>query len=93
MSENRLTSPPANEPVLSGVSFALNWWQWVSRVTRILQGREPAFVREYTVATLPDAADWKGAIVAVSDEAGGYCLALSDGVIWRRSYDNAEVST
>lgn len=93
MSDNLLTSPPPQEAVLEGRNFARLWFRWVSRVTQILSGKEPLQLAAYTVATLPDAADWKGAIVAVSDETGGYCLALSDGVIWRRSYDNAEVST
>lgn len=39
--------------------------------------------QEYTVATVPAAADYKGYIIYVSDgDAGGDCLARSDGTDW-----------
>jgi hypothetical protein len=47
----------------------------------------------YTVATLPAAAaSGAGAMVYVSNEAGGAVLAFSDGASWRRVTDRAVVS-
>ena len=46
----------------------------------------------YTVAALPAAASHAGAIVDVTDEAGGRTLAMSDGTAWRRVHDRAAVS-
>lgn len=66
-------------------------WAWVSTVTTILSGRQPLQLAEYTVNTLPDASAWKGCMVAVTDESGGYVAAFSDGTVWRRSTDRAEV--
>ncbi len=45
----------------------------------------------YTVATLPSAAG-AGAMIFVSDEAGGAVVAFSDGTNWRRVTDRAIVS-
>lgn len=89
---NLLTAPRADEQVLMGPAFARVWWRWVSRVTLILSGREPMKVAEYTVADLPDAAKWSRCIVYVTDEAGGEVLAVSDGSVWRRQTDLAEVT-
>lgn len=44
----------------------------------------------YTVATLP--AVIEGAIIYVSDEAGGATIAFGDGTDWRRVQDRAIVS-
>lgn len=46
----------------------------------------------FTVATLPDAADYESHILYVSDESGGATLAFSDGTNWRRAQDRAVVS-
>lgn len=46
----------------------------------------------YTVVTLPTAASYAGGLIAVSNEAGGYTLAFSDGTNWRRVQDRAVVS-
>lgn len=52
-----------------------------------------ARVGGYTVAALPSAATaGAGAIIHVSDEAGGAVLAFSDGTSWRRVTDRAVVS-
>lgn len=52
----------------------------------------PLKVASYTVATLPTASDWTAGVIAVSNEAGGYTLAFSDGTDWRRVQDRAVVS-
>ena len=87
-----ITSPQPTEAVLTGNLFARLWWGWVSRVTSILQGKEPIRIASYTVATLPPAADWSGGVVIVSNEAGGHTLAVSDGTDWLRVSDGTEVS-
>jgi len=87
-----LTSPQPTEAVLTGNLFARLWWGWVSRVTSILQGKEPLRMAAYTVVRLPRAGDWPGGVVIVTDEVGGSTLAISDGAAWRRVADGAEVS-
>lgn len=52
----------------------------------------PVRLMIFTVAELPDAADWKGGLVYVSNEAGGAQPAFSDGTNWRRVIDRAIVS-
>lgn len=50
-------------------------------------------MKSYTVSTLPSAATvGAGAIIHVSDEAGGSVVAFSDGTAWRRLTDRAIVS-
>ncbi len=53
----------------------------------------PLRVKSYLKAALPTAsAEGAGAILYVSDEAGGAVLAFSDAVSWRRVTDRAVVS-
>jgi Protein of unknown function (DUF2793) len=53
----------------------------------------PAKVASYTLAGAPSAAAaGEGAIIYVSNEAGGAVLAFSDGANWRRVTDRAVVS-
>lgn len=46
----------------------------------------------YTVATVPPAASWTGALIYVSNESGGAVPAFSDSVSWRRVTDRAVIS-
>ena len=87
-----IAAPRADEAVLAGQSLTRSWWRWVSRVTLVLQGREPFKLSEYTVASLPDPSAWKRCLVYVTNEGGGECLAYSDGSLWRRVDDNTEVT-
>ncbi len=50
----------------------------------------PAFLKSFTVATLPAATE--AGVIYVSDETGGATLALADGTNWRRAQDRAIVS-
>jgi hypothetical protein len=52
----------------------------------------PLPLMSYTVATLPTASLWEGAIIYVSNEIGGKTLAFSDGTNWRRAQDRNVVS-
>jgi hypothetical protein len=52
----------------------------------------PLKLATYTVATVPAAADWTGALIYVSDETGGATVAYSNGTNWLRVYDAATVS-
>jgi len=52
----------------------------------------PVRLKELAKADLPSAADWRGGIVFVNDEAGGAVIAFSDGANWRRVTDRAIVS-
>lgn len=52
----------------------------------------PLRLISYTVATVPTASLWEGALIYVSDETGGATPAFSDGTNWRRVADRAVVS-
>ncbi|MEP3439252.1 MAG: DUF2793 domain-containing protein [Hoeflea sp.] len=53
----------------------------------------PARVGAYQAATLPSAStNGAGAIIYVEDDPGGAVLAFSDGAVWRRVTDRAEVT-
>lgn len=58
----------------------------------ILSDGGPVPLPTYTVAGLPAAASYAGAMVYVSNESGGPVTALSDGINWRRVTDRAIVS-
>lgn len=47
---------------------------------------------EYTVSTVPLASSYPGGMIAVTDEAGGYTMAFSDGTDWRRMQDRVVIS-
>jgi hypothetical protein len=49
-------------------------------------------LRTFTVATLPSASANSGALIRISDEAGGATVAFSDGSAWRRVQDLAVAS-
>lgn len=55
-------------------------------------GTEVAKQPQYLKAALPSAVTYKGAIIMVSDEVGGYVAAFSDGTNWRRVTDRNVVS-
>lgn len=71
---------------------------WLLQVVRSFERafREPMDgpfrLKSYTVATLPDAADFRGGIVYVSNEISGPTIAYSDGTNWLRAADRAIVS-
>jgi hypothetical protein len=52
----------------------------------------PFLLPSYTVLGVPAASDYEGALIYVSDEAGGKTLAFSDGTNWRRVQDRAIIS-
>ncbi len=52
----------------------------------------PLLLKAYTVATLPTASEWTGALIYVSDETGGATVAVSNGTNWIRLQDLATVS-
>ena len=46
----------------------------------------------YTVATVPDATEFTGGMIFISDETGGAVPAFSDGTNWLRVTDRAVIS-
>lgn len=52
----------------------------------------PLLLKSYTVATVPTASLWTGAVIYVSDETGGATIAFSDGTDWRRAQDRAIIA-
>lgn len=71
---------------------------WASRLVQDLVDwvlnirRGPQPLTSYTVATLPDATKFTGAMIYVSNETGGAVPAFSDNTNWRRVTDRAVVS-
>jgi hypothetical protein len=49
-------------------------------------------LQPFTVATAPDPARFRYAMIFVTNEAGGAVPAFSDGVNWRRVTDRAVIS-
>ena len=60
---------------------------WVEAIRR-----GPQTLTVYSLSTLPDAARWRGGLIAISDESGGFTPAYSDGADWHRTSDGAVVS-
>lgn len=52
----------------------------------------PAVLKSYTVAGVPAASSYTGAMIYVSNETGGAIPAFSDGTNWRRVTDRAIIS-
>jgi hypothetical protein len=52
----------------------------------------PQTLTVYSMSALPDAPRWRGGLIAISDESGGFTPAYSDGAHWRRTSDGAIVS-
>ncbi len=80
----------SNDPWANAITAYLTGLlsQILSHITH-QQPWEHAF---YQVADLPDATEWEGATIYVTDETGGATLAYSNGTDWLRVYDNAVVS-
>ncbi len=60
--------------------------QVYERVTGITE------LQSYTVANLPNPAEFEASMIYVSNEVGGATLAFSDGTNWRRVQDRTVVS-
>ena len=56
------------------------------------KARGPQGLTVYLKAGLPDAGAYRGAMIAVADDAGGFTPAYSDGAAWRRTSDGNVVS-
>lgn len=67
-----------------------NWQEMDRDIDRAIDRAKALSV--FTVATLPDPADYPYTFIYVSDEAGGAQPAFSDGTNWRRLTDRAIVS-
>lgn len=74
---------------LSDIAYRLNLSVTTDGGERMTK---PERLAQYLKADLPTASDWDGGLVAVTNEAGGYTLAFSDGTNWRRVQDRAIVS-
>ena len=61
-------------------------------VRSLIRPAFPVPTPSFAVASLPDAALYTGAMIFVSDEAGGAVTAFSDGTNWRRVTDRTIVS-
>lgn len=89
----------ANPPKPSGqdvtpFNYAVVSWltSVITEIYQFLSVKNPTQFPVFTVSTLPDATEWAGAMIAVSDEVGGYTMAFSDGTNWRRVQDRAVVA-
>ena len=52
----------------------------------------PSPLPAHTVVNVPNASDYTGAMVYITDEAGGAVVAFSDGTNWRRVTDREIIS-
>lgn len=64
----------------------------ITEILQFLSVKQPWQVARFVVAALPDATEWEGSLIYVTDETGGPTMAFSDGSDWLRIYDNAVVS-
>lgn len=78
--------------------YLVNLNQRLNQILRLLDSTKVnavngvAKIEIYTVATLPDATEYTGGLIFVSDEVGGATLAFSDGTNWLRVQDRVTVS-
>lgn len=75
----------------SPIPAIYQYFQDVDQRLRTVSGG-PVATRSYEIASLPSAANHEGALIYVSDEAGGAVIAFSDGTNWRRVQDRMIVS-
>lgn len=88
-----LSIPPTNDlTILNTNRFSQTWVRWFQSVQRLLTGKEPITLASYTVASVPNAAEYPNAMIYVSNESGGAVPAFSDSVNWRRVTDRAIIS-
>jgi len=81
---NKLRNGEVSEQYLNQVETVLrSVFTKIGSVTRL---------DSFTVATLPDAGAYEGAMVYCSDETGGSVPVFSDGTNWRRVTDRAIAS-
>jgi len=88
-----MDNAPIQAPVSSQQGIVSRIWAlFFTSVVDRLNGKFPVPVPQYTVSTVPVAANNKACIIYVSNEAGGATIAFSDGSNWRRVQDRAIVS-
>lgn len=81
------TPRPALEAPGWAVKLTQDLVQWVEHLKR-----GPQVLSVYSKTNLPDAAQYRGAQIQVSDDVGGETPAFSDGVNWRRYADRNVIS-
>ena len=89
----RINAAPMSDPMV-GRDGALTstWHQFFNRVVKTLNVSRPWEIASYTVSSVPPASENEGALVFITNEAGGKTVAFSDGVNWRRVQDRAIIS-
>lgn len=88
--ENKSSATIRGEITSGNVTTALGYTP-VSPASAVFTA--PPIAPVYTVGGLPSAATYQGGLVNVSNEAGGWTLAFSDGTNWRRVSDRAVCTT
>lgn len=66
--------------------------EYSQSLNSVVEPDEPVPMPSYAVADLPDATEYEGHQLYVSDETGGATLAFSDGTNWRRVQDRVIAS-
>jgi hypothetical protein len=78
---------------LGGQAFAYDANSSVGTFTGKIGGTQATTAPSFTVATVPSAGTMgAGAMIYVSNEAGGAVIAFSDGTNWRRVTDRVVIS-
>jgi len=90
-----VTKPEHGESIVSGEQASPQMQLFlddiVLQLNNIVLGN--AFkLPDYSVASVPDATQWFGAMIYVNDETGGAVPAFSDGTDWRRVTDRTVIS-
>lgn len=84
---NLVDGPQAGELVTRSIGDDL----YVSSTGETLTAG-PILLANYLLAEVPDATEYTGGMIYVSDETGGAIPAFSDGTNWRRVQDRAVIS-
>ena len=81
--------PPLTDPTFVGKAQAS-----FDRLQQQKQGRNQPYgpLPNYTVATVPPAADWAYHMINVTNGASGLSVAISDGSAWRWTGTGAVIS-
>ena len=90
-----VTKPEHGEAIIRGEQASPQMQLFVDDLTLQLNNivLGAAFkLPDYSVAGVPDATQWFGAMIYINDETGGAVPAFSDGADWRRVTDRAVIA-
>ena len=88
-----MSNAPIQQPIINRMMMVTKEWAYFfTAISRLLLNKTPTPCASYTVVNVPDATQYTGNMIFVSNETGGATIAFSDGVSWRRVQDRAVIS-